>query len=119
MLFRSEAIKYSPMDPDIHATIIDTLFAANDFSGAIEALTKAIKLDSQFAAYWETIGDSLHSASQSEDAILAYEKCFVHLPDNINLLRKMGDCYMALDQLEAARAAYELLKTKMKALDTE
>lgn len=116
LLSLKKAMEYSPTDPDIHAAIIDTLFVTNDFNGAIEALSIAIKLDTKFAAYWETIGDSLQSADQNEDAILAYEKCFVHLPDNINLLRKMGDCYMALDQLEAARAAYELLKTKMKSL---
>jgi hypothetical protein len=112
-----EAMEYSPNGHDIHSITIDTLFVTGDFNGAIEALNKAIKVDTKFAAYWETIGDSLQSASQNKDAILAYEKCFMHLPDNINLLKKIGDCYMATDQLEAAKAAYQQLKLRMEALN--
>jgi len=112
-----QAIKYSPNNHDIHSTTIDTLFITGDFNGAIEALNKAIKLDTKFAAYWETIGDSLQSANQNEDAIIAYENCFLHQPDNINLLKKIGDCYMATDQLEAAKAAYQQLKLKMDVLN--
>lgn len=107
------AMEYSPNDHEIHSTTIDTLFITGDFNGAIEALNKAIKLDNKFAAYWETIGDSLQSTGQNEDAIIAYENCFLYLPDNINLLKKIGDCYMGTDQLEAAKAAYEQLKLKI------
>ncbi|CCK81670.1 6-hydroxymethylpterin diphosphokinase MptE-like protein [Desulfobacula toluolica] len=111
------AMKYSPKNQDIHSIIIDTLFVIGDFNGGIDALNKAIKLDVKFASYWEIIGDSLQSAGQNEDAILAYENCFVHLPDNIALLKKIGDCYMATEQLEAAKAAYEQLKIKMNVLN--
>ena len=106
-------MEYSPDNHEIHSVTIDTLFITGDFNGAIKALNKAIKLDTKFAAYWETIGDSLQDSGQHDDAIIAYENCFLHLPDNINLLKKMGDCYMATDQLEAARAAYEQFKLKM------
>ncbi len=115
----SEAMEYSPAVSDIHSLTIDTLFVTGDFNRAIEALNNAIKVDNKFAAYWETIGDSLESAGQNNDAILAYEKCFMYLPDNINLLKKIGDCYMATDQLEAARTAYEQLKLKMEDLNTD
>lgn len=112
-----EAMEYSPDGHDIHSAIIDTLFSTGDFNHAIDALNTAIKVDAKFAAYWETIGDSLQDSGQNEDAILAYENCFVHLPDNINLLKKIGDSYMATDQLEAAKAAYQQLKLKLEALD--
>ncbi len=112
-----EAMKYSPDNPDTHSITIDTLFTTGDFNRAIEALNNAIKVDTKFAEYWETIGDSLQSAGQNEDAILAYEKCFVYLPDNINLLKKIGDCYMATDHLESAKAAYEQLKLRMESLN--
>ena len=113
------AMEYSPDNHEIHSATIDTLFITGDFNGAIKALNKAIKLDTKFAAYWETIGDSLQDSGQNEDAIIAYENCFLHLPDNINLLKKMGDCYMTTDQLEAARAAYQQLKLKMDILNGE
>jgi len=108
-----KALEYSPEYNDIHSAVIDTLFITGDLNGAIESLNAAIKLNNQFAAYWETIGDSLQKANQNEDAILAYENCFVHLPDNIYLLKKIGDCYMASDQLEAAKAAYGQLKDRL------
>ncbi|SDT85489.1 6-hydroxymethylpterin diphosphokinase MptE-like protein [Desulfobacula phenolica] len=111
------AMDYSPNGHEIHSATIDTLFISGDFNGAIKALNKAIKLDTKFAVYWETIGDSLRNSGQNEDAIIAYENCFLHLPDNINLLKKIGDCYMATDQLEAARAAYQQLKLKMDVLN--
>ncbi len=109
------AMEYSSDNHEVHSATLDTLFIIGDFNGAIKALNKAIKLDTKFAAYWETIGDSLRDSGQNEDAIIAYENCFLHLPDNINLLKKMGDCYMATDQLEAARAAYQQLKLKIEA----
>ena len=106
------AMEYAPDDYDIHSAIIDTLFITGDFNEAIAALNNAVKLDKKFAAYWETIGDSLQCSGQPEDAIIAYENCFINLPSNINILRKMGDCYTAAGQLEAARAAYEQFKIK-------
>ncbi len=108
-----KALNYSPLNLDIHFITIDTFFVAQNFNGAIEAINKAIKVDKQFAAYWETIGDSLKAEDQHEDAILAYERGFMYLPDNINLLKKIGDCYIATDQLEAAKASFEQLKLKI------
>ncbi|MCP4118183.1 MAG: DUF115 domain-containing protein [Desulfobacteraceae bacterium] len=109
-----KAMSHSPLDHDIHSITIETLFAKGDFDEGIEMLNKAISMDNNFAFYWETIGDSLQADGQKEDAILAYERCFIHLPDNIHILKKMGDCYMATNQLEAAKAAYQQLKTELE-----
>lgn len=117
LLSFQSAIQYSPDNHKIHSGIIDTQFTSGDFNSAIESLNRAIELDKKFADYWETIGDSLHSAGQSEDAIIAYENCFIHLPENIHLLKKIGDCYMATDQFKAAKAAYQQLKLKMEAIN--
>ncbi len=102
----------------MHRALIDTCFATGAFDEAIATLNKAIALDSEFAAYWEVIGDSLHGDKQYEDAIFAYERCFMSLPDKIGLLKKIGDCYQETNQLEAAQAAYQQLKDKMVHLDT-
>lgn len=108
------ALKHSPANHDLHFITIDTHFITKDFDGAIKAINKAITIDKQFAAYWETIGDSLQAEGQDEDAIIAYEQCFMHIPDNIYLLKKIGDCYLATDQLEAAKVSFEQLKLKME-----
>jgi tetratricopeptide (TPR) repeat protein len=101
----------------IFILFIDTYFVANDFNGAIEALCEAIMVDKQFTAYWETIGDTLAAEGQNEDALFAYELCFTCLPGNISLLKKIGDCYLAMNQLEAAKETFEQLKTKMAELN--
>ncbi|MCP3941163.1 MAG: DUF115 domain-containing protein [Desulfobacteraceae bacterium] len=108
-----KAMEQSPLDHDIHFITIDTYFIAKDFNGAIMAINKAVTIDKKFASYWETIGDDLQAADQNEDAILAYERCFIHMPTNINLLKKMGNCYIATGQMEAAKASFEQLKLKM------
>ncbi|MCK5324059.1 MAG: tetratricopeptide repeat protein, partial [Desulfobulbaceae bacterium] len=113
-----KGLGFFPENYDLNRSIIDTLFETGDFNGAIEALNRAIAIDSEFAGYWEIIGDSLQADDQHEDAILAYERCFMLLPENLSLLKKIGDCYRATDQLEAAQAAYQQLKAKMEELDT-
>jgi hypothetical protein len=35
------------------------------------------------------------------------------LPEKLDLLKKMGDCYLATGQTEAAKMAYETLKARL------
>ncbi len=111
-----KGLEYFPHSYDLNSTIIDTLFEIGDFSNAIESLNKAVTIDNKFAAYWETIGDSLQANGQNEDAGFAYERCFMLQPENNGLLKKIGDCYMAGGQLEAAKEAYQQLKARMEEL---
>ncbi len=113
------ALKYSPDEHDIYFMLIDTYFVAEDYTNGIAILNQAVAVDVKFAGYWETIGDQLQEAGQQDDAILAYEKCFYYQPENILLLKKIGDCYMAMDQLEAAKAAYEHLQSKLSSNKSE
>ncbi|NOX26214.1 MAG: tetratricopeptide repeat protein [Deltaproteobacteria bacterium] len=108
-----KGLNYASNKVELHRALIDTLFAAGDFNEAILALNQAIKINPEFASYWEGIGDSLFSDGQYADAVLAYEQGFVRQPEHINLLKKMGDCYRENGQLEAARAAYEQVKSKI------
>lgn len=109
-----KGLEFFPENYDLNRSLIDTLFNTGDFNGAIEALNGAIAIDSEFAGYWEIIGDSLQANGQNEDAILAYERCFTIQPENSNLVKKIGDCYMAAGQLEAAKEAYLQFKTKLQ-----
>jgi tetratricopeptide (TPR) repeat protein len=60
------------------------------------------------------MGDNLHRNGQSDAAIAAYEQCFIALPEHLGLLKKIGDCYLALGQMEAAREAYLQLKSRLQ-----
>lgn len=87
-------------------------FAQGDAARGVKHINKAVEIDRTCAKYWENMGDYLQEAGQTSDAILAYEQCFVALPENIGLLKKMGDCYLTTDQLEAANEAYRQLIKK-------
>ncbi len=113
----NNALCLTPDDPALHINLTDMYFALGQYPQGIAHLDKAVSLDSAYVVYWEAIGDSLAEAAQHEEALTAYEKCFTTLPERVHLLKKIGDCYMATGQLEAAKEAYLLLKGKMQAIE--
>jgi Flp pilus assembly protein TadD len=114
----NNALRLTPDDPALHLALADMYFALEQYPQGIIHLDKAVSLDSNYAVYWEEIGDSLTAEAQHSEALAAYEKCFLILPERVHLLKKIGDCYVAQGQLEAAREAYSQLKNKMYETDT-
>jgi len=114
----NSALHLTPDDPTLHINLTDMYFALDQYPQGIAHLDKAVSLDNAYVVYWEEIGDSLAEAAQHEDALAAYEKCFTILPERVHLLKKIGDCYLAAGQLEAAKEAYLLLKKKMQTIET-
>ena len=112
-----KAMAHSPNTPELHILIADVFFAQGDFTRAVKHINKAVEIDRTCAEYWENMGDYLQEAGQTSDAILAYEQCFMALPENIGLLKKIGDCYLTMDQIEAAREAYSQLLKKTSELE--
>lgn len=106
------ALKFTPDNPDLYATAAELFFAMQDFTNGITHLNKAVELDRSYAVLWENMGDHLHQTGEINDAIAAYEQGFIAIPENINLLKKIGDCYLENGQLEAAREAYKMVKEK-------
>ena len=92
--------------------LADALFAIEDYDQGIHHLNTATSIDRTYAVHWDTIGDKLREVGHVADAIAAYEQCYMALPENIETLRKMGDCYRSTGQLEAAHAAYSQVKAK-------
>ncbi len=82
------------------------------FQEALEALREAVARNSRFAVYWEQIGELLFSQGLFAEAAEAFEQCFLHLPENVVMLKRMGDCYLHMGMDEAATAAYDLFKEK-------
>lgn len=111
------ALALTPSMPLLHIRLMELLFEEGDFSQGIKHLDKAVALDRSYAKYWEEIGDTLQQASQAQEAISAYEKCFSALPDHVAILQKIGDCYRAMGQLEAAAEAYRQFLEMAKKLD--
>ena len=107
------AISFAPQAPDLYLLQADAFFAMEDFVSGVACLDRAVILDRTYAKYWEHMGDNLLTTGKPSDALAAYEKCFTSLPGEIGLLKKMGDCYLAMDQPEAAMEAYQQFKVRM------
>ncbi|MCX5876790.1 MAG: DUF115 domain-containing protein [Deltaproteobacteria bacterium] len=90
------ALALTPKNPQLCLLLADAAFAMDDYPAGLSALDRAVALDRSYAKYWEDIGDTLLTAGQPADAALAYEKCFQALPEEVGLLRKIADCYLAV-----------------------
>lgn len=105
-----QAVCFSPDDPRFHVAIFEAAFNGQDFDRAVSALGRAVSLNHSLAGHWEELGDLLVSLQQPADALAAYERCFAAQPEQLHVLKKIGDCYQAMNQLEAAYEAYRQLK---------
>ncbi len=97
----------------LHVMLLDSMFAKGDFEKGVYHLNKAVKIDKNNALYWEKIGDILFNSGQATDAISAYENCFAVLPESIEMLKKIGECYSSLNKPEAAAEAYRQYEQKV------
>ena len=88
------------------------LIETGQFDEGIERLQQAVALDANQAVLWEELGDTLFDQNDYTSAAMAYEKCYVALPDKIDVLRKFGDSYFHLGQAEAAKTAYQAVLDK-------
>lgn len=109
-----EALKLD-QTAELHASMMSVLFELGQFDQGLAHLQQAVALDRSFGRQWESIGDSLLKSGQYQDALVAYENCFLALPDHFPVLKKMGDSYQFLDQLEAAHASYLHFKERQEA----
>lgn len=108
------AEKEAQGNADHMAFVARVLLEYGDMAKGISLLGEAVKLNSETATLWEELGDALVESQDYEGAIAAYERCFVALPAKLELLKKMGDCYLELGQVEAAKTAYEAFKQRFQ-----
>jgi tetratricopeptide (TPR) repeat protein len=103
----------APQDARIQVAIFEAAFNLSNIDIATAALTNAVSLDRSLARHWEELGDLFLSSQQAGNALAAYEQCFTAQPEWFHLLKKMGNCYLAMDQLEAAREAFRIYLSKI------
>ena len=83
-----------------------TLIELGHFDDGLEKLRQAVKIAPQSALLWEELGDVLYDEGDFSAAAMAYENCFIALPQQTDVMRKYGDCYLAMDEPDAAKEAY-------------
>ncbi len=109
-----QVLEIFPDNPENHIHLTEAFFSKGDFDQGLGHLNKAVQLDKNYAKYWEEIGDQSQKDGNHQDAIAAYEQYLMALPQNILILRKIGDSYRAMGQLEDAQKIYTLLKDQLE-----
>lgn len=56
------------------------------------------------------MGANLRASGVLTGAILAYEQFFINFPDQIMILKTIGDCYSSRGEIEAAQESYMAYK---------
>ncbi|MDH4318396.1 MAG: hypothetical protein OEV64_08405, partial [Desulfobulbaceae bacterium] len=109
----TKALDFNPKNPDYHILTTEAFFASGNFDLGVEHLKQAVTINATYAKHWEEIGDQLRENEQYQDAIASYEQCFSAQPENVSLLKKIGECYQALGMPDAALKVYTLLKQRL------
>ena len=112
-----KALAIAPDNAEFNIAMVSVKFACGDFANGIIFLQKATNIDKSYAGYWEQLGDSLLEAKQYSDAIMAYEQYCFALPAHPDILKKIGECYLAAGKTEAALEAFRQAKSMLAGKD--
>ncbi len=82
-------------------------FKAGNFQKGVESLEVAINKDRKYSALWEKVGDDLVLLNKIEDALNAYERLYIEIPEKSEILLKIGECNLALNNPEKAIGIFE------------
>ncbi|MCP3921037.1 MAG: tetratricopeptide repeat protein [Desulfobacterales bacterium] len=77
-------------------------FKAGNFQKGVASLEEAINKDRTYSTLWEKVGDDLVLLNKIEDALNAYERLYIEIPENSDILLKIGECNLALNNPEKA-----------------
>ncbi|MCG8686041.1 MAG: DUF115 domain-containing protein [Desulfobacterales bacterium] len=99
-------------NPDIYFMMADLYYSMNDLDMTLENLKKAIAIQPQYLEAWYNLGDDLQNAQQYDKALKVFEQGFLSMPQQINFLKKMGDCYTVMGETQAAQEAYKQFKAR-------
>ena len=78
----------------------------------VTLLSEVVSLDPVYGYLWAELGEELLNDDDPQSALAAFEKAFLSLPQNYDMLIKIGECYQRSGMKEAARAAYEAVLQK-------
>ncbi len=96
-----------------YLTFLSRLLIENgNFDDGVIFLKEAVKKDPCSAVLWEEIGDALFLEKNYKTSVTAYENCIMALPEKYNIFNKIGDCYLYMGSLDAAKASYKTVLEK-------
>ncbi len=74
-----------------------------DYTQALLAFNQALKKRSNFIAVHESIGEMYQAQDQNDEAIRAYKRVTGLEPQRIDIILRIVECYIALNELEVAQ----------------
>ena len=95
-----------PENADIYFKMADLFYSMNDLDMTLIFLKKSIAFEPAYIEAWYNLGDDLQGAQLYDKAMKVFEQGFITMPQQVNFLKKMGDCYSAMGETEAAQEAY-------------
>lgn len=108
------ALQKTPPPPEWMMLTSKLLMETDRFDQGIELLEKAVALDPNQAVLWEELGDTFFEARDYASAVVAYDKCCTALPERLEVLNKLGNCYLNIKDFSSAGRVFRKVLVKDK-----
>jgi tetratricopeptide (TPR) repeat protein len=95
-----------PNDPGSYSNLVSFQSLAGDSAGMVETLTKAIKIASHPASFYNQLGYAYITLKQIDKAEEAFDKYIELEPKNPNVYDSKGDFYMYIEKYDKAYESY-------------
>ncbi len=105
-----KALKFLPDNPDLYIAVADTYFLMGEFDEGLQYLQHAVSLDKKYAVYWNNMGNNLKNQGDLKGAVVAFEQYFQAVPDNLEVLKKMHECFFALGDKDSTERIIQRLE---------
>ncbi len=109
-----KVVFFNPSHVNAHNDIGVLYYQKGLFDKAVEHLTKAASLDSNFTAH-RNLGDALMQLGRYDEALPVLEKIVKHAPDDNDVLQKISTCRELSGQVKTEK----LLSAKLKPTDLQ
>lgn len=107
ILLNKDMAKFYQMKGEIYK-------AQANYSQALIAFDQALKKRSNFIAVHESIGEIYQAENQNEEAIRAYKRLLALEPQRIDIILRIVQCYLVLDELEVAQHHLDIYEKNAK-----
>lgn len=96
----NEGLKIDPNNAELNYLKGEVYSKQGETNKAIEAYKKSVELDSATPLYTISLADELLKTDKKDDATFYYESAILLLPENVNVLLKLGSLYLEQDQVD-------------------
>ena len=93
--------------PALHAVGL-IAYMENDYDTAIEQITHAVQIDGNNPQYYSNLGEALRRTKRPKEALQAFDKALLLMPEFLKAHLGVGNCLRALGRHREAVARFRL-----------